>query len=115
MLKNRTHKIVSLLLFAAYLNLIALTVFHFHAYSFINQPASITGAGAVSKIIDPFSDGNSNCSVTQFSSSSYINEKDFCSSKTLINNCDYSSFTLSNKPLQLIFSANSLRAPPFAS
>lgn len=116
MQNKRSYRIASALLLFAYINLITLTVFHFHLINFNDQSASIASSQTEAQLVDPFSDGDSNCSVTQFSSSSYINEKNFFSQKTYICNiCNYPLAKISSRPLQLISEANSLRAPPLAS
>jgi hypothetical protein len=116
MQNKKLYKITSALLLFIYLNLIAITVFHFHVINFNDQSASIASSQTEAQLVDPFSDGDSNCSVTQFSSSSYINEKNFFNQKTFICNiCNYPLAKISSKPLQLISEANSLRAPPIAS
>ena len=113
---KRLYKITSALLLYAYLNLITLTVFHFHVINFNNRTARIDSSHAAAKMVDPFSDGDSNCSVTHFSSSSYINEINFSDQKSFICNVfNYPLLKISSKPLQVISEANSLRAPPLAS
>ena len=77
MQNKRSYRIASALLLFAYLNLITLTVFHFHVVNFNDQSASIASSHTEAQLVDPFSDGDSNCSVTQFSSSSYINVNNF--------------------------------------
>jgi len=117
MQNKKLYKITSALLLFTYLNLIAITVFHFHVINFNNQTSRIDSSSTeTNRIIDPFSDGDSNCSVTQFSSSSYINENNFFNQKAINYNIyNYPLIRISNKPLQVISEANSLRAPPLAS
>jgi hypothetical protein len=117
MQNKKLYKITSALLLFTYLNLIAITVFHFHVINLNSQTASIdSSCDETNKIIDPFSNGDSNCSVTQFSSSSYINENNFFNQKTIIYNIyNYPLIRISSKPLQVISEANLLRAPPLAS
>jgi len=116
MQNKRLYRIASALLLFAYINLITLTVFHFHVVNINDQSSSIASSNTESQLVDPFSDGDANCSVTQFSTSSYINEKDLSRQKPIIYDVvNYFLIKLSNKPLQIIPAANSLRAPPLAS
>jgi hypothetical protein len=116
MQNKKLYKITSVLLLFAYLNLITLTIFHFHSVNFDGRTARIDSSRAEAKMVDPFSDGDSNCSVTQFSSSSYINEINLSNQKTFICNVFiYPLLKISSKPLQIITETNSLRAPPLAS
>ena len=117
MQNKKLYKITSALLLFTYLNLIAITVFHFHVINLNSRTASIDSSSTeTNRIIDPFSDGDSNCSVTQFSSSSYINEIIISNQKPIICNIyNYPLNRISNKPLQVIPETNSLRAPPLAS
>ena len=117
MQNKRLYRIASALLLFAYINLITLTVFHFHVINLNNLTASIDSSSTeTNRINDPFSDGDSNCSVTQFSSSSYINEIIISNQKPIICNIyNYPLIKISNEPLQIISETNSLRAPPLAS
>ncbi|MDP3582843.1 MAG: hypothetical protein Q8S39_12990, partial [Ignavibacteria bacterium] len=62
---------------------------------------------------DPFQNANSECSITQLASTSYINDIVLPPSSNLSGyHFDYKPVAESNKPLQVIFDSNGLRAPP---
>jgi hypothetical protein len=116
MQKSRLHKISSYVLIYAYINLLALTVFHIHTLNYNSNSTLTCYSSNPVKIVDPFSDDESNRGITQFSGTSYIDEKVFSTSASYsFNNNDYNAYLISSKPLQVIYSANSLRAPPLAS
>ncbi|PKL83204.1 MAG: hypothetical protein CVV24_06205 [Ignavibacteriae bacterium HGW-Ignavibacteriae-3] len=113
MVKSRSYKTASCVVLFAYINLMTLSIFHFHAIDSSFDSSAFNAAGIPANIHDPFSDGNSGCRVTLFNTISFIGEKEFCSNNSArYSSADYSGLILSGNPLQIINDSNSLRAPP---
>ena len=112
---NRINKAISFLLCAAYLNLLAVTVFHFHFIHSDCKPYYVSSESNHRGIVDPFGDDESNCSVTQFAASSYINERSFENSIRTAPNLNKIPIYTNSNPLFFLVDSNSLRAPPSLS
>lgn len=111
-MKRNTVNIFSKILLVAYLGLLVLPVFHIHPIFFDTDPRLLTEQNSTN-YFDPFQNANSECSVTQFARISYINDIVLAKNNDLSSyHFDYIPVAESNKPLQVIFDSNGLRAPP---
>lgn len=111
-MKRNPIKIYSGIVLAAYLALLALPLWHFHPIHFDTNSRFAAPQNSSSNF-DPFQNANSECSITQLAGTSYINDIVLPLSNNLSSyRFDYNPVAESNKPLQVIFDSNGLRAPP---
>ncbi len=115
-MKSGFKKILSILLLATYFVLLAIPVLHFHPVNLNSRQELLDSNSQTATAADPFQNSNSECSVTQLASITYLNdffsphsERVFTSEITLKFLYD------STKSLQIIFDSNGLRAPPAIS
>ena len=111
-MKRNSIKIYSGILLAAYLAMLALPVWHFHPI-YLDINSRLVASQNFPSYFDPFQNANSECSITQLASTSYINDIELAQIyDLLIHSFNYVSASESSRSLQVILDSNGLRAPP---
>ncbi len=113
--QNRIHKLISYVLIAGYINLIAITAFHFHASGSTGEKEFISGGDKKVNLIDPYGSGDSGCGLTYFASLLYINENPSAGLLHYQSEKNTALTYFTEHTLYFFNNSHSLRAPPTLS